>query len=299
MAIRASCRQTAPSAHQRVAPEAICVYIGQSKQYQTPFEHVWHEMAPNPRHDKIVQLLEERGEEVPVDALVKAFGVSDMTIRRDLVVLEEAGQVERTWGGARIGHRRAFEYPYHAKNEQNLAEKKRIGEKAASLIEPGSFVFVDTGTTTVWAARALAQHHPADLHVITCSFPIVSELFNCEDLDLVMLGGTVRAKSMELYGPLTERNFGGISADIALLGVDAVNDSGELLTAGMETARLSELIMKVSRKSILLADASKFGAHSAVRYGWLRDVDTVVTDSRIDAATIDLIESSGASLVVA
>jgi DeoR family fructose operon transcriptional repressor len=248
------------------------------------------------RQRALLEALTSRGE-LSVAELVALSGVSDMTIRRNLVRLEKVGRVERTWGGARVAGREALDFSFRDKARRREVQKDAIGRAAAALVGAGQSVFIDTGTTALSVARALRLRR--DLTVFTCSLPIVGELLDCPGVTTVMLGGTVRADTLEVYGPLTERNFTGLRADLAFLGADAVGADGELLTSGMETARVAELISQVSRKRVLVVDSSKWQASASVRYGDLSSVDIVVTDAGLSVARRRFVKKQGPGLVIA
>lgn len=247
------------------------------------------------RQERILKMLVSDHER-SVGALARGFRVSPMTIRRDLAALEAGGKVVRTWGGAMLTDRAAFDFSFREKALRNAEEKGRIGRAAAALVKRGDSVFFDTGTTTLQVARALKGL--SGIQVFTCSLAIVSELFNAEGIVLNMLGGVVNRNALEVYGPLTEKNFTGIRADIAFVGADAVGPSGELLTTDMRVARICELIVQASRKKILVADHSKWKATSPVRYGEIPCMDMVITGRALSAKNRAAIRQHGVELML-
>lgn len=232
----------------------------------------------NSRQQDILKALAAEAE-IDIAELAGRFSVAEMTIRRDLAFLEDLGKVSRTWGGARLAHKAAFEFTFAEKTGANTEEKKAIGCKASELVNPGDFVFLDTGTTALQVAAGLKTL--SNITVITCSMPIVSELFAAPGIETIVLGGRIQPDCMELYGPITEKNISAVHANICFLGTDAVGSAGELLTANMETARVSELIIKASRKKVLVADHSKWENTAPIQYATLKDIDTVITSKRL------------------
>jgi len=249
----------------------------------------------NTRQERILELLFLEGDK-SVEQLVESLKVSDMTIRRDLAYLESEGRVVRTWGGAKLTEKQILDFSFREKNNTNRDEKRRIGERGASLVAAGNYVLLDTGTTALQVARMLRSISAAT--VFTCSLPIVSELIDIPRINLTMLGGTVQPRSMEVYGPLTEKNFMGVKTDIAFVGADAVGPAGELLTTGMETARVAELILQSSVRKVLVVDSSKWDLSAPVAYGRLSDITTVITGGAIRDKTRMMIEKSGAELLL-
>jgi DeoR/GlpR family transcriptional regulator of sugar metabolism len=252
-------------------------------------------VGTSPRHQRLLDALSEKGE-LSVAQLGGQLGVCEMTVRRDLAQLEKAGRLERTWGGARAGERHLIDFTFRGKVRKHGKEKEAIGRAAAELVPEGATVIVDTGTTALQVARALRGR--TGLRVLTCSLPIVAELLDCPGIITDMLGGTVRAESLELYGPLTERNFGGLRADIAFLGADAVGEDGWLYTTSMETGRVAELMVQTARRRVLVADASKWGAKATVRYAPIVSLTTAISDSRLGERQREAFRSAGVELVI-
>jgi len=248
------------------------------------------------RHRGIVDLLTAEGEQ-SVESLARAFSVSGMTIRRDLSVLEESGKLTRTWGGATVARPAAILSSFREKENRALRQKRAIGRAASRLVGAGNAVFLDTGTTTLQIARELRSS--TDLTVMTCSFPVVSELVGLQGVRLVMLGGTVRADTLEVYGPITERNFSGLKADLAFLGADAIGPNGELMTTTIESARVSELMMQAGRKLVLVADHTKWRAAAPVQYGAISQLHMVMTDAGLDTEDGAKVRGAGVELILA
>src|SRR5690606_10123912 len=111
-------------------------------------------MLPVERQQSILEQLNENGS-VLVAELVERFNVSEMTIRRDLDLLERKGLLQRTRGGAISNHGRSYEPPFLRRSTERLEEKRRIGMKAASLVRNGESIMLDVGTTTLEVARNL------------------------------------------------------------------------------------------------------------------------------------------------
>ena len=252
-------------------------------------------VATTPRHQRLLDTLSEKGE-LSVSELGRALGVCQMTIRRDLAHLERAGRLARTWGGARVGERQLMDFTFRGKVRRYEKEKEAIGRAGAALVPEKATVIIDTGTTALQVARALRGR--TGIRVLTCSLPIVAELIDCPGITTDMLGGTVRADSLELYGPLTERNFEGLRADIAFLGADAVGEDGWLYTTSMETARVAELMMQSARRRVLVADAGKWGAKASVRYAPITSLMTAISDSRLGEQDRQEFRSAGVELVI-
>jgi DeoR/GlpR family transcriptional regulator of sugar metabolism len=175
------------------------------------------------RQRRILDLLRERGE-CSVDELVRACGVSDMTIRRDLARLAGDGHVVRTHGGAAPAEQVSFEFQFLGRARENAAAKEQIAATAAGWVRDGQSVLLDSGSTTLAVARHLTSRRR--LTVVTTSLPIAATLQPAAGVETLLLGGYVRRESPDLEGPLTEANLERLRAGVALLGADGIDARG-------------------------------------------------------------------------
>jgi DeoR/GlpR family transcriptional regulator of sugar metabolism len=234
------------------------------------------------RAQEILDLL-ARHPEVGVIELTERFRVTAMTIRRDLDALERAGKITRTHGGAILTAPSVVAFEFNERRQTNLREKEALARAAAQWVEPGMTVILDTGTTTLAVAHALAGLRK--LKVLTSSLAIASALYAREGLELVLLGGQVSKNSPDLSGPLTEDNLRAFRAELAFVGADAL-DAGGLYTSSQEIARVSRAILASAKQTVLVADSSKLGRTSFARFADWEMIDRVVMDDGL--ATHDL-----------
>ena len=229
------------------------------------------------RAEKIAGLLGRR-EEVSVAELAETFGVTAMTIRRDLDALAREGRVTRTHGGAVLAAPAAATFEFEDRRRSRPAEKRAVARAAAKLIEPGMTVIIDTGTTTLELARLVGGI--PDLTVVTSSLAIASALFAVPGIELTLLGGTVNRSSPDLSGTLTVENLKTLHADVALVGTDGADAKG-FYTSSMSIAQVSRAIIGSADRRLLLADSSKFGAPAFVRIAGWEALDHVIVDDRL------------------
>jgi DeoR/GlpR family transcriptional regulator of sugar metabolism len=230
--------------------------------------------TPSRRSQHILDLLRARGE-VAVTDLAERFGVTPMTIRRDLTTLESEGRVTRTHGGAILAAPSVARFDFTERHQRRVPEKKAIARAAATRVRPGMTVILDTGTTTLELAAELGRI--GGLRVLTSSLAIASALFAHENLELILLGGTVNRGSPDLSGPLTEENLAAFRADVAFIGADAVDQAG-LYTRSQEIARVTRAMIPAADTAWLVADSSKFGRTAFVRFAEWADVAGAVVD---------------------
>jgi DeoR family transcriptional regulator of aga operon len=247
------------------------------------------------RHNQIRKRLRKAGS-VSVAVLAKDLGVSEMTIRRDLAALEKKGLAVRTFGGALAPDDRPMEFSFGDRMKVESARKEAIGRKAAETVKEGETVLIDTGTTALCVARALK--HFENLTVVTGSLPVAWELRGTPGIETILLGGRVRRTSQDIYGPLAEMNLEHIRVYRAFLGADGVDAEGGFTTESLEVARISGLIAKSSRVVTVVADSSKIGRISLVKYAPMSAADMLITDSGMKAKDRKAIEKARCRVVV-
>ncbi len=247
------------------------------------------------RQAKIRQLLSER-ESVSISQLADLLGVSEMTIRRDLEMLERRGQVRRTRGGAMAAERMVFEFDFHARRQANHRAKLAIARWAADQVKDGSTIILDTGTTTLELACLLKDR--SQLTVITPSLAVASELQFADGVQTVLLGGVLRAASPDLTGALTEANLDALAADIAFQGADAIDLAGKIYNADLQIAHVDAKMRTRAARTFILCDSTKIGQTALSTSGTLRDVDALITDDAIHADAQTALEKNGASIVI-
>lgn len=240
------------------------------------------------RHERILEKITAEGE-VSVQALAESFGVSVMTIRRDLAELEAGGELTRTHGGAVLSHPGIVEFAFKKKADQHADEKRAIAQEAAQLIESGMTITLDTGTTTLEVAKAIAG--VPDLTVLTSSLAIASVLYGRPNIALVLAGGSVRTGSPDLSGWLTEENLKRFRVDIACIGADGADREG-VSTTDVNVARVSQAMIASAQESVLVADHTKFEKPAFVRFASWSDINRVVTGIALPLETCAWLENA-------
>lgn len=214
-----------------------------------------------------------------VDELAQQFDVSPSTIRRDLARMAEGGRLVRTYGGAAPGGITG-EQGVGERERLARAEKTAIARAAADLVRDGDTVILDAGTTCGALARQLRDHR--ELTVITSGLSTVEGLMGAEDVDVVLLGGSMRALSRGTIGPLAELVLRRLTARVVFLGADGVVAGRGVCEASTAQTTLKELMIAQSDHVVVLADAAKLGQAASRSWTPLDRPWTLVTD---DAAT--------------
>lgn len=238
-----------------------------------------NKLSQTQRLSKIRRALVQ-GEEVSIDYLARRLKVSSMTIRRDLLQLEQEGDVIRTYGGAALAQRLTFDFSFRDQENRNNTQKQAIARQAVSLVEDGQVIMLDTGTTTLQMAQALAGKQ--DVTVITTSLAIVSQLQFADGIKVVLLGGFLRGGSPDMHGPLTEQNIEQFKADIAFMGADAIDEKGNTYTSDLQVLNLDRKMAANASQVVVLADHSKFGRCEMCKVLGPKQYDLILTDKGID-----------------
>lgn len=247
------------------------------------------------RRSKITDMVKSN-QEVEISALASFFGVSEMTIRRDLDALALAGHVKRTHGGAVIAEKMEFEFDFAQRRSANQKAKKAIAKKAVEFITPGCKLLLDTGTTTLELAYLLKNF--SELTVITPSLAVASVLQFSAGVQTVLLGGILRQGRPDLTGVVTEKVLDMFMVDIAFQGADGIGIDGELFNEDMRIAKVDQKIRNRAKKSYILSDSSKIGKTNLASNGNLSQVEALITDSNITKEQVNELEKTGTKIII-
>jgi DeoR/GlpR family transcriptional regulator of sugar metabolism len=236
---------------------------------------------------------------VRVSDLVQILGVSDMTVRRDLEVLEQRGLLDKVHGGATLRRDGSTDEPgFQAKSVRELAEKDAIGRRAVELVEPGSAVAVTAGTTTYTLARHLAQ--VPDITVVTNSIPVANVFFEAEDLgQTVLLTGGLRTVSDALVGPVAVAALQDLHVDVLFMGVHGMDTSSGFTTPNLMEADTNRAMVAAAGRLVVVADHTKWGIVGLSRIARLQDASVLVTDSGISSVAHDALAERVGEVVIA
>ncbi len=211
-------------------------------------------MALGSRQERILQLVRDAGR-LSVDHLCQLMEVSPATIRRDLQMLERQQLVLRVHGGV-VSSGNEASVP--EKELSHVMEKQEICRIAASLIQEGEVILLDAGTTTGMLAKSLSRFK--HLTIVTNGLNIVAGLLPYEHLNVILLGGDVRAINQAVIGPLTQDNLRHVNPARAFVGTYGINIQDRTIASPtLAQAYLKEQMMSTAQHVYLLADHSKVG----------------------------------------
>jgi DeoR family fructose operon transcriptional repressor len=255
-------------------------------------------MYAEERQQAMAQLVAEHGR-LSVNVLAEQYDVTTETVRRDLSALERMGLVRRVHGGAvPADSLHVIESGLMERDSANTAEKERIAKAAIDLLPPaGSTVLIDAGSTTSRFASRLPRDHR--LIVVTHAVPVAARLAGNPQIELHLLPGRVRATTQAAVGAETVRALTDLRADAVFLGTNGITAEHGLSTPDRDEAATKRAMVECSRQVVVLADASKVGAETAIRFARLGEVDVIVTDDGVPAADRRELADAGPEVVIA
>lgn len=255
------------------------------------------------RHERlngVLELVAEHGS-LSVEEVVEAFEVSAATARRDLDDLAAQQLITRTRGGA-VAHMVTYDLPLRYKASRQSSEKRRIAALAAQLVDLGSVIAFNGGTTNTEVAREVAarvdqdgddQHPGTSLTVVTNALNIANELTVRPKMKIVVTGGVLRPQSFELIGPFARQVIKGVSIDTMFLAVDAISPEHGLAATHEGEAQINAMMVNRSRRVIVVADSSKLGKRAFCTICTLERVDLLITDTGADPTVVEQFRSEG------
>ncbi len=238
-------------------------------------------MLARQRQAFILERVREDGAARVAD-LVRELGVSDMTIRRDLEILDELGLLEKVHGGATsIAGSAMFEPGFTAKSSMQQAEKDAIADAAATLAEPGMAVGVSAGTTTFALARRLAA--VPGITVVTNSIRVADVLHQNGRRDqTIILTGGVRTPSEALVGPFAVAALRTIHVDVVFIGVHGMDPRSGFTCPNLLEADTDRALIEAGRRLVVVADHSKWGVIGISSIARLDQADVLICDAGLD-----------------
>jgi DeoR/GlpR family transcriptional regulator of sugar metabolism len=262
--------------------------------------HAYHELVLlRERQNRIIGALQTGGA-ASVRELAAALDVSESTIRRDLELLDRNGELTRTYGGAVLRPRATVETdgqseegPYD--DTADAEHKTRVARAAADLVQDGSVVILDIGTTTPKLAGMLRGR---DITVVTSNLAVFDVLRDDDAVRVVLLGGVVRRNYHTLVGSLAQSALSQISADVVFLSCTGVRANGHVVDNMAVEAPIKQAMIAASSRVVLLATEAKFPGTGALRLCSLADVDVLVTTAGAPEETVALCRNAGREVIV-
>lgn len=261
-------------------------------------------MSRQERLSVLAEFIGERGS-VRVGDVAASLGVSLATARRDLDVLSEQQLIIRTRGGA-SANPNTGEVPLRYRMVRERREKADIAARAAALVQPGEVIGFNGGTTTTAAAHLLGvrisreqEFEQNPVTIVTNAVNIANDLTIRRQARVVVTGGVARTRSYELVGPLAGAILPSISIHTLFLGVQALDPDAGVFNHTEDEAAINALLVKASRRTIVLADSSKLGSSAFARVCGIEDLDALITDAGADPVQLERLRAHGVEVIIA
>lgn len=248
------------------------------------------------RREHIIEHIQTHGTG-RVEDFSSEFGVSKVTIRNDLRILEKQGCVERVYGGATLNKQFAFDRSLKIKGKINTNIKAQIAREALKLIQPGENIILDSGSTT----EQIALNLPDDfsLVVFTNAINIAYHLASNPTVEVIIAGGTMRQDSFSIHGANAETHLSQYRFDKVFLGVDGFELESGITTPHKGEAQLNRIMCRVAKQVIAVTDSSKFKQKSFCIITAAQNIDILITDQGIPSHYKSSLEQHGVTVIIA
>jgi len=238
----------------------------------------------------------QQNKQVNIAQLSEQFGVSEVTLRKDMRYLENKNLLIRSRGGAMLPVKVGDDLSVKKRMVLNLELKKSIAAAASSLIKEGDTIILDSGTTLMQLAKHLEKIKK--LTVISNALDIVLKLSEFNNLKIIVPGGIFRKNSFSLVGATAVENFQMFRADKYFVSADGINAEG-IFTANLEEGQIAKIIMSHAKENIVLIDSSKFDRNGIINFASLSKIHTLVTDKNIPESYLNHFTELGIKVVIA
>ncbi|MFA6812862.1 MAG: DeoR/GlpR family DNA-binding transcription regulator [Bacteroidaceae bacterium] len=251
-------------------------------------------MQLNQRRTKILEMIREDGH-AKVQELSHIFKVSDVTIRQDLEILEQAGYIQREYGGAFLKDVGSFAKTITLSNQSNMSAKQEIAQKAVKYIKNGDSIILDSGTTTTEIAKLLIAYK--ELNVITNSLNIALILGENPGINLIVTGGEFKAPTLSLTGQKAADFFQNIHVDKLFLATAGISTDLGLTYPSLSDLVVKQAMINSSDVIFLVADATKIGMCAFANLGPVSIIDYIITDSSITPEKTQILQENNIKMI--
>ena len=250
-------------------------------------------MLPEVRRDQILTLVQEK-QSASVAELSHLLLVSEVTVRQDLRKLAGVGLITRTRGGARITDRGNPESTFYARDRLNADRKRKIGEMAASLVNPRDSIILDASTTALNVARALMKRQDLnDLTIITNGILTALELVKRPDITTILTGGIVREAAVSLIGTIVWDMLAKINVGKGFFGAKGISVELGLTDVNLQEVNVKKAMIERCQEVIVVADGSKFGEIGLGSFAPIDSVKRIITDQSAPPGMVEAIRAQG------
>ena len=244
------------------------------------------------RHKYILDKLNKYGF-VRITDVANELGVTKVTIRKDVKILESKGLLYKVHGNPHVA-----DLDVHVKDNINRDAKRLIAQRAVELLDDNDSIIIASGSTIYSFAEEIKMRQWHHLNIVTPFLRLGVLLNEAENVNVVQLGGTVHKKSLSVLGEEASRSLDDCICSKLFFGVDGIDLEHGITTSTLDEAKLTRKMMKASSQNIVLADSSKFGQRGFGRICALEDIDVIITDDGIPEQMVTIVEEAGVDLII-
>lgn len=245
-------------------------------------------MNSTQRRMEIFEILQENGN-AEVSDLSERFGVTTMTIRRDLALFERQGLINTNYGGAILRQGAGIEPSFALKQGQRTETKQRIAKRAAEYINDGDSIILDCGTSTLEVLKYIEKKK---ITVITNSWPAVNYLHGNSRVNLYLAPGKYEELSAGVISPMTIEFYQKFHADIVFVSTQGFSPEYGATVPDPADASVKEALLQSGEKKLLLVDSSKIGKKFLARHAYPSQFDSIITDDAISQAVLQSLKEN-------
>lgn len=253
-------------------------------------------MLASERRKKILSLIQEEGV-AKVSYLSTLFEVSEPTIRQDLEVLDREGYIIREHGGAFLKSMSQQVQAMTLQHMDNIDKKRDIAKKAVEFVKDGDVIILDSGSTTTEIAHCLVDRN--QLTVITNALNIALILGSSPGITVHVTGGEFKAPTLSLTGETAAHFFDSIHVDLLFLATGGISSRYQLTYPGFQDIPVKKAMISSAKKTLLVADSTKFGDAALATLGSISEVHGLITDKSISSVHQEELKSRGVEVVLA
>jgi DeoR/GlpR family transcriptional regulator of sugar metabolism len=248
------------------------------------------------RQEEILDIIRENNR-ITLAQISENFGVSEITIRRDVKMLEDMGIVRRAHGGVVYYIEPDTEASVVRRQLINPDAKRQIAQQATMLVNDGDSIFLGSGSTASYMAQYLKGHER--LTITTNAVTVVQELATIANINLIVLGGLLRPSELSMIGHITEQALREVRVDKVFVGMRGIDISAGLTSDYLPEVMTDRAIMDMSGKVIILADSTKLGHIASGYVAPIERMTTLITDSKAEPELITQLQARNIEVILA
>lgn len=258
-------------------------------------ERSWLHLFAKQRHEEILLLLKQK-QSVTVTELCEIFNTSSETIRRDLLLLEKQGLLMRVHGGALLPKNMIGSSTIQERLSENITNKKLLCINAIKVIEAGDVIAIESGSTAIELAKMIANL-TFNITVVTNAPDVADQLYHCQNIQLIMIGGQYLQEERAFYGQLALDSIMNIHVDKCFIFPTSISLKQGVATTCYELCSLSRAYISIADDVYFLCDSSKFEKTAFTKICSLTARHTIITDLDVSSDIVTIYEEQGMRII--